>query len=88
MSIFQYFGLHRRQLRVKERVTVLVCLQFINSRRMRAREKAEADDVIVNQQRWRFIGGGQSFSGEGFNGVCAEEKLTAFELWRTICMYL
>ena len=39
----------------------------------------EQAGVIVNQQTWRFIGIGQGFRGEGFNGVRAEEKLTAFE---------
>ena len=45
--------------------------------------------VIVNQQTWRFIATVQGFSGEGLNGVRAEEKLTAFEqLPRAIRMYL
>jgi hypothetical protein len=45
--------------------------------------------ATVNQQTWRFIEIVQGFSGEGLNGVRAEEKLTAFEqLSRAICMYL
>ena len=39
----------------------------------------EQAGVIVNQSTWRFIGKGQRFIGEGYNGVRAEEKHTAFE---------
>ena len=71
---------------MKERVEVLLCSTFINEERMRDIDQA---GVIVNQQTWRFIATVQGFSGEGLNGVRAEEKLTAFEqLSRTICMYL
>ena len=49
----------------------------------------EQAGIIVIQQTWRFIGTGQGFSSEGFDGVRAEEKLTAFEqLPRAIRMYL
>ena len=49
----------------------------------------EQAGVIVNHQIWRFIGTVQGFSGEGFNVVRAEEKLTACEqLSRTIEMCL
>ncbi len=51
------------------------CLTFINEERMRDIERA---GVIVNQQTRRFVGTGQGFTGEGFYGVRAEEKLTAF----------
>ena len=58
---------------------------------MRDREEAEGEGeggVIVNQRRWSFNGQGEGYNGGGFNGVLAEDRLTAFELWRTICMYL
>ena len=76
MSTFQYFGRHRRNLRVKERVEVLLCLTSINEERMRDIEQA---GVIVNQSTWRFIGTGQRFIDEGYNVVGAKEQLTAFE---------
>ena len=62
-------------------------MAFINEERMRDIEQA---GVIVNQQKRRLIGIGQGFRGEGFNGVRAEEKLTAFvQLRRTImCVFV
>ena len=52
MSILQYLYRHRRNLRVKERLEVLLCLSFINGERMRDIEQASA---IVNQQTWSSI---------------------------------
>ena len=57
-------------------------MTFINEERMRDIEQA---GVVVNQQTRRFIGIVQGFSGEGLNGVRAEEKFSAFgQLSRTI----
>ena len=47
MLILKYFGRHRRKLRVKERVEVLLYLTFINEERMRDVEQAGS---IVSQE--------------------------------------
>ena len=61
MSFIEYFGPRRRQLRMKERVYVLLGIKIINDKRMRDVGKAEAEV----KRRGLSAGEGSSTSGGG-----------------------
>ena len=73
--------------KVKLRAVVLNCLKLINARRMRAREEGK-------KMKWGEDGGGIGgvqnvyISDQCFKGVYAESKITAFEMWREILMFV
>ena len=49
------------------------------------RKEAESENKIeILERKVTILEGKKVYR----NGVAAEEKLMAFELWRTICMYL
>ena len=82
MEVEDYFrNSHLKKLHyeknIKPRVIVLLCLKFINARRMEGGEVG-----ITTKMR------GLNTNEEDFNGVMAESKITAFEMWREIIMYL
>jgi len=72
--------------RIKQRVIVIACLKNINDRRI-------SEEGRRRSKRRRFIvDGGNNrevyISDQTLNGVLAEEKIAAFEMWREIIMYL
>ena len=104
MKVRDYFRTsHLKKLhdeKIKPRAIVLLCLKFINARRMKETEDKRrrinssegssnngGEAVVVG--RGGDGGGGHVYiSDQSFKGVLAESKITAFEMWREIVMYL
>ena len=84
ISVKEYFRASHLE-KVKLRAVVLYCLKLINARRMRAREEGKNMKLDVGGG-----GGGQNvyISDQSFKGVLAESKITAFEMWREILMFV
>ena len=90
--------------RIKFRVWVLICLKRINDKRISDSEEGEAKMRKLNvggssrdssNNSGRRSGGGSSddITNQAqqrllLNGVLAESKITAFEMWREIAMFL
>jgi len=84
MTVKQYL-IHlnkEKEDRIRRRVAVLTSLQSINTERIAARD--EGRYFIWAMTRLRL---GDDEAGV-LNGVLAEDKITAFELWREVCMYM
>ena len=91
MNVKQYLLHLNKEERVRRRIPVLICLKRINDRRMRDSEEAN--------KRSKLNDGGSSSSSSGggdhvqvwdqeLNGVLAEEKIYAFDMWREIIGFL
>ena len=96
MSVAGYFR-ESHHLRIKLRVTVLNCLKLINKERMRLAEEPTKRRKLNSDGRSSSESG---FTGwftnrvttkttrEEFDGVRAESKITAFELWMEILEFV
>ena len=93
MTVVEYFRDFYHQ-RIKERVTVLICLERFNAARIRRGEE-EVKRVKLNDSSSNSVSVGEEGIvatqpqqiGE-FRGVLAEKMITAFELWREILGWL
>ena len=82
--------------RIRLRVWVLICLKRINDKRISDREEGKRRKLNdAGSSSSSSGGGGGEVGGElvyvweqGFNGVLAEDKITAFEMWREMLMFL
>ena len=68
-----------------ERAEAEVKRRKLNSGEGSSNSSGGGGDICVSQQTWSFYEEGQGFNCEEFNGVGAEDKLTAFEIWQTSC---
>ena len=94
MNVKEYL-LHLNQVkedRIRLRVWVLICLQRINDERISDSEEVnirkKLNDCGVNSSSSSSSCGGGSSARRELDGVLAEEKITAFEMWREMLMYV